>query len=138
MYIYLLDAIYCYVVIGLMHTKEGALVIHILSIVILTTGTYWCLQIMALLFKSSDGLLWIGKGQHPNSRTRLKDVVYCMCSTMHHLWSQALSSGKAYVNLPFSFSQTHRWTSGCLTTYMKSSVLNIQFNVALWVFTQFN
>ena len=32
MHIYILDAIYCYVVIGLMHIMEGVLVIYILSI----------------------------------------------------------------------------------------------------------
>ena len=35
--IYLLDAIYCHVVIGLIHIMEGVLVIHILSIEILAT-----------------------------------------------------------------------------------------------------
>ena len=35
--IYLLDTIYCHVVIGLMHIMEGALVLHIVSIAILTT-----------------------------------------------------------------------------------------------------
>ena len=34
---YLLNTIYCHVVIGLMHIMESALVMHIASIVILTT-----------------------------------------------------------------------------------------------------
>ena len=37
--IYLLDVIYCHVVIALMHITEDALVIHIPSIAILTTYT---------------------------------------------------------------------------------------------------
>ena len=40
--IHLLDTIYNYAVIGLMPTKEGVLVIHISSIVILATGNNWC------------------------------------------------------------------------------------------------
>ena len=43
--IYLLDAIYHHVVIGLMHITEGMLVIHILSIVILAT-----LSLLLLIF----------------------------------------------------------------------------------------
>ena len=35
--IYLLDAIYCYAVVGLMHITKGVLVMHIVSTVILAT-----------------------------------------------------------------------------------------------------
>ena len=50
-YTYLLDAIYYYAVISLMHTKEGALAIHLSSIVILATLDMLLLNILNVKYQ---------------------------------------------------------------------------------------